>query len=66
MLCGCLALACLFQKGCPFKLAWFISLPIHANAIERVLQGFAGACVRHTSLGELSTLSTFGVQDYLL
>jgi hypothetical protein len=50
MLCGCPALAYFFQKGRPFELAWFIGLPAHGDSIERVLQGFAGAGVCHTSL----------------
>ena len=49
-LCSCLAFAGLLQQICPFKLTCVICLPVHGDAVERVLQSFSGAGVHHARL----------------
>lgn len=45
-----LALAGLLEQVGPLKLTWIIGLPVHGNAVQGILEGFARAGVHHAGL----------------
>ena len=42
----------LLEEVSPLQLAWVVCLPVHGNAVERILQGLARAGIDHAGLSE--------------